>query len=315
MKAIALISGGLDSILAAKLIIDQGIEVVGVYHVLPFVSEKKDWAGQVGDCLRIPLRRLEAGEDYLELVRHPRFGYGSGMNPCLDCRIYMLRGAGKVAEETGASFVITGDVLGQRPMTQTRKKLALEEKEAELDGLILRPLTAKELPETTPEREGWVDREKLLGIRGRSRKPQMTLARDLNLSGYRSPDSGCLLVNKEFAQRIRDLFGHQDHFSMRDAELLRIGRHFYHGPTKVIVGRNEQENLRLLELREADECVLEAVGVGSPVTLVQGPARGDVIDFAARLTAMYSDADAGEAIVEVRGDGVVETMTVDPERE
>ncbi len=315
MKAIALISGGLDSILAAKLIIDQGIEVMGLYHVLPFVSEKKDWAGQVGDCLQIPLRRLEAGEDYLELVRHPRFGYGSGMNPCMDCRIYMLRGARKVVEETGASFVVTGDVLGQRPMTQTRRKLALEEDEAGLDGLILRPLTAKELPETTPEREGWVDREKLLGIRGRSRKPQMALARELNLSGYRSPDSGCLLVNKEFAQRIRDLFGHQDRFSMRDAELLRIGRHFYHGPARVVVGRNEQENRRLLELRDTDECVLEAVGVGSPVTLLQGPATEDAIDFAARLTARYSDAPAGEAIVEIRRDGVVGTLAVDLERE
>lgn len=314
MKAVALLSGGLDSVLAARLVKDQGIEVLGLHHVLPFASEKKDYVGESAEELSIPLRRVEAGDDYLAIVRNPEHGYGSQMNPCVDCRIYMLRRAARIAEEEGAAFVVTGDVLGQRPMTQTRNRLKLEEREAGLEGLILRPLSAKELPPTIPEEKGWVDREKLLGTRGRSRKPQIALARELNITRFRTPDSGCMLVNREFAQKLGDLFKHEDVIGSGDVELLKVGRHSYFGDTKVVVGRHERDNQRLLELSRPDDYLLEAEGVKGPITLVRGPKTDDSVRYAAGLTAKYSDATSGKVPVQVRGEGASDTVIVDLER-
>lgn len=295
MKALALLSGGLDSILATKLVLDQGIEVVAVIFILPVTAEKEDYASNTAKRFGIPLIRVEVGDEYLDVIRNPKYGYGSGMNPCIDCRIYMLREAKRIANEIDAKFIVTGDVLGERPMSQHRKALQLEEKEAELENLILRPLSAKLLPETIPEREGWVDRSKLLAIRGRSRKPQIALAEKFGLhDAYPSPSGGCLLTYKEFASKVKDLFEHKEDLKNRDVLLLRIGRHFRFASSKIIVGRNEDENKLLLELKNLRDYAFEVPGCGSPITILEGLKSKEAIELAAKLTARYSDAGAEE---------------------
>lgn len=308
MKALALLSGGLDSILATKLILDQGIEVVAVNFNLPFVAEKEDYAGEVAKRFGIPLVRVEAGEEYLDMVRNPKYGYGSGMNPCIDCHIYMLREAKRIAKEVSAEFIFTGDVLGERPMSQHRKALELEEKEAGLEKMILRPLSAKLLPETIPEREGWIDRSKLLDIKGRSRKPQIALAKEFGMQdAYPSPAGGCLLTYKEFASKARDLFEHKEKVTKRDVSLLKIGRHFRVAASKIIVGRNEEENKLLMDLKNPEDYVFEVPGYGSPITILEGEKSKEAIELAAKLTARYSDAgvgaEEGGVLVEVKYEG------------
>jgi len=324
MKALALLSGGLDSILALKLILDQGIEVVAVNFVLPFVAEKEDYAGEVAKRFGIPLIRAEAGEEYLDIIRNPVHGYGSGMNPCIDCRIYMLREAKRIAKEVGAEFIFTGDVLGERPMSQHRKALELEEKEAGLEKMVLRPLSAKLLPATIPEREGWVNRSKLLDIKGKSRKPQIALAKKFGMEDeYPSPSGGCLLTYKEFASKVKDLFEHKEKVTKRDVRLLKIGRHFRFASSKIIVGRNEAENKLLMDLKDPDDYVFEVPGCGSPITILGGSKSKEAIERAAKLTARYSDAgaEAKEVLVEVKyedkeqKEAQVTTMVVSPSDE
>lgn len=295
MKALTLLSGGLDSILATKLVSDQGIEVVALNFILPFTAEKVDYAGAVAKRFGIPLIRVEAGEKYLDILRNPKHGYGSGMNPCIDCHIYMLREAKRVAKEIGAEFMFTGDVLGERPMSQHRKALELEEKEAGLEGMILRPLSAKLLPETIPERKGWIDRSKLLAISGKSRKPQIALAHEFGLQDeYPAPAGGCILTYKEFASKVRDLFEHKEEVTMRDALLLKIGRHFRVESSKIIVGRNEEENKLLSDSKSIEDYVFEVPGYGSPITILEGAKSKEAIEIAAKLTARYSDAGTEE---------------------
>ena len=311
MKALALFSGGLDSILAAKLILDQGIEVVAVTFSLPFIAEKEDQDSKAAARLGITHVKVEVGDEYLEVVRNPTYGYGSGMNPCIDCRIYMLREAKKRMHEIGAAFIITGDVLGERPMSQHRKALELEEQEAGLQGLIVRPLSAQLLPETIPERERWVDRGKLLAIRGKSRKPQIALAAQFGLQGaYPSPSGGCLLTYREFAVKLKDLFEHDERVTMRDIKLLKLGRHFRLGTAKLIVGRNESENSRLVALKEPEEYAFEVLDYGSPITILQGSHTQEVIELAARLTARYSDARSEAVVVEYWTEGPRIQITV-----
>jgi len=202
MKALALLSGGLDSSLAIKLLLEQGIDVAAVNIATRFSSGKADHAALVASELGVQFIRLNASEDYIEMLKNPKHGYGSNFNPCIDCHIYMIRKAGEIMESEGASFVVTGEVLGQRPMSQNKGSLLRVEKESELDGLLLRPLSAQRLKITTPEREGWVDREKLLGINGRGRKVQLELAAQYGISAYSAPAGGCLLTDKEFSSRL-----------------------------------------------------------------------------------------------------------------
>ncbi|MBN1762512.1 MAG: hypothetical protein JW878_05480 [Methanomicrobia archaeon] len=298
MKALALLSGGLDSILATKLVLDQGIEVIAVTFILPVVAEKGDYAGKTAERFGIPQIRVEVGDDYLEVIRNPKYGYGSGMNPCIDCRIYMLREAKRIAKEIGAKFVVTGDVLGERPMSQYRKALMLEEEESRLEGLIVRPLSAKLLSETIPEREGWIDRSALLAISGKSRKPQIALAHEFGLeNAYPSPSGGCLLTHKEFASKVKDLFEHEEHVTTREIEFLRIGRHFRVASSKIVVGRNEAENELLLELKNPEDYAFEVPGYGSPITILEQTNEKETIELAARLTARYSDVASGEEVL------------------
>ena len=245
-KALALLSGGLDSTLAVKIMLEMGLDVEALNFTSPFCTCTGKNAGckseavRVAETFDIPIKVIHKGLDYLEIVRRPRHGYGKGLNPCVDCRIYLLRKAKEYMRESGADFVITGEVLGQRPMSQRRDTLRVIERESGLEGLLLRPLSAHFFDPTIPEREGWVNRDNLLAIKGRSRKEQIKLADDLNITDYPCPAGGCLLTELSFVPKIQDIFDHSDELNLRDFRLLKIGRHFRIGAkTKLIIGRDE----------------------------------------------------------------------------
>jgi tRNA-specific 2-thiouridylase len=298
-KALALFSGGLDSILAVRLLLSQGIDVEAVNFVSAFTSCAKDNSGvaEAAKQLGVPLKVVELGDEYLKIIRKPKHGYGKNMNPCIDCRIYILKKAKKIAEEIGADFIFTGEVLGERPMSQHFNALKVAEEESGLKGKILRPLSAKLLPETAIERKGLVDRKKLLGIRGRSRKPQLKLAEEFDIKSYPSPAGGCLLTCKEYADKLQDLFKHRKRCSMADAALLKVGRHFRLGKNKIIVGRNEAENTVLKAKKSRNDYYFEVPHTGSPITVLQGAKTKKAVKIAAALTAFYSDAKTAEVTV------------------
>ena len=291
IKAIALLSGGLDSLLAIKLIQNQEIEVEAINFSSPFCLCGRGGCGvkKTAEKLNVPLTTIRVGNDYLKIVRNPKYGYGKNLNPCIDCRIFMFKKARKYAEKTGASFVFTGEVLGERPMSQHRNAMFLIEKESGLKNKLLRPLSAKLLPETLIEKEGLVDRSKLLGISGRSRKPQIKLAKDLKLFNYPCPSGGCLLTYKEFANKVRDLFAYKKRITESDIVLLKIGRHFRFGTNKIIVGRDHVENQRLINSKKVSDLYFEVPNCGSPITLLQGRKTKKSIMIAAGLTLFYSD--------------------------
>ena len=294
VRALALFSGGLDSTLAVKIVKDQGVDVVALKFISPFCLCDRNVTCPASEASKrngIPLKIVYLGSDYLRMVRRPRHGYGSALNPCIDCRILMLKKAKRYAREVDAKFIVTGEVLDQRPMSQRLETLKLIEREAGLEGKILRPLSAKLLPETEAEKRGWVDREKLLDIRGRSRRRQMELAAKLGIRDYPSPAGGCLLTQREYAAKLMDLFQHKKRISMRDIRLLRIGRHFRFGENKIIVGRNMAENKLLLALKNKSDYVFEVPSHGSPITILQGRKNKRAVIAAARLTARYSDAE------------------------
>ena len=300
-KALALLSGGLDSTLAVKVMLDQGIAVEALNFTSPFCtctgknSGCKSEAVRVAEEFKIPIKVMHKGVDYLEIVRNPRHGYGKGMNPCVDCRIFLLRKAKEYMAECGADFVITGEVLGQRPMSQRRDTLNVIERESGLAGLLLRPLSAKHFEPTIPEREGWVDREKLLAIQGRSRKEQMDLAAELDVTNYPCPAGGCLLTELSFVSKIRDVFDHTDLLNLRDFRLLKVGRHFRVGSrTKVIIGRNEADNHLLEHALAPGETALRWQDGNGPLGVVTGPADPALLNTAAELLLRYTKAAKGE---------------------
>jgi len=300
VKALSMFSGGLDSLLATKLILDQGIEVEALHFVSVFNVHEKgkgDVVAEAAKDLGVPLTVINVGNDYLKVIRNPNYGYGKNMNPCVDCRIFLLKKAKKYAKEVCASFIFTGEVLDERPMSQHYKAMKLVEEESGLKGWLLRPLSAKLLPETVIEKKGLVDREKLLAIRGRSRKPQLRLAKEYGLKHYMTPAGGCLLTCKEFGDRLRDLFQHKKRVSTADAALLKVGRHFRLGVNKIIVGRNEAENKVLAETKAAGDYWFEVSDVVGPVTILQGAKTKKAIETAAALTAFYSDAKTDRVAV------------------
>lgn len=312
-RAVALLSGGLDSALAVALTIRQGVDVEAVFFSSPFCQCNRKGGCQAVDVARtlgIKLKIIMKDEEYLEVVRKPKHGYGRGLNPCIDCRIFMLRKAKLYAEEVGASLIVTGEVLGERPMSQHRRALELVEREAGLEGRILRPLSAKLLPKTEAEKTGLVKREELLDISGRSRKRQIELAENLGIAGYSCPAGGCLLTDKNFARKLRDLFKNMEKVTMRDVELLKVGRHFRYGPNKIVVGRNEDENRRLLDLKGKSEHHFEVPGYGSPVTLLQGPESQEAVRVAASLTAYYSDCKDYSILVKYGRENLDNTISV-----
>lgn len=324
-KTIALFSGGLDSSLAIKVILEQGVEVEALHFVTQFCqcdrrgpgcnSDARQAAEQFG--IKFTLRGLK--DEYIEIIKNPRHGYGKNINPCIDCRILMLRKAKEYMVEVGASFIITGEVLGQRPMSQNRKSIDLIEREAGLEGLILRPLSAKLFPPTLPEREGVVDRERLLKISGRSRKPQMELARDYDVVDYPCPAGGCLLTDRNFAAKMRDIMSFSE-LSAGVIPMLKAGRHFRLSPkVKLVVGRDEKENERLEKLARPEDTVLDPVDINGPVAVVQGGPDGETIQTAAGIVARYCDSDKSQKCkIQLKGNGetgqIMEVLPFSDER-
>ena len=308
-KALALLSGGLDSTLAVKVMLDQGITVEALNFTSPFCTCTGKNAGCKSEAVRvasefnIPIKVVHKGVEYLEIVRNPRHGYGKGMNPCIDCRIFLLKKAKEYMAECGADFVITGEVLGQRPMSQRRDTLNVIERESGLAGLLLRPLSAKHFKPTIPELEGWVDRDKLLAIQGRSRKDQMQLASDLDVRNYPCPAGGCLLTELSFVSKVRDVFDHADELNLRDFRLLKMGRHFRIGPrTKVLIGRDDAENTVLEHAVQPGEATIRWIDGGSPLGVVTGQQDEDLLATAARILLRYTKGE-GECAVKVSVDG------------
>ena len=303
-RAIALLSGGLDSTLAARLIMDQGVEVHAFSVVTPFSSLGRGGryeAQNAADQLGVPIQMEVLTDDFFQILKHPKHGFGSGMNPCIDCRILLLCKAREVLEETGADFVFTGEVLGQRPMSQHLRAMKTVDRESGLHGLLLRPLSAKLLEPTVPETEGIVDRERLLAIQGRSRKPQIALAQQYGITDYPNPAGGCRLTEPNFARRMRELAEHDTNYGLKDVALLRLGRHFrLSHRSKAVVGRNDQENERLGTLAETGDVLLEVPGWGSPLTVLRGSSERGELLTAAALTARYSDAPGPEVFVSLR---------------
>jgi tRNA-specific 2-thiouridylase len=236
---------------------------------------------------------------HLEVVRHPKYGYGNNMNPCVDCHALMFRVAGEMLEPEGAAFVFTGEVLGQRPMSQNKASLNRIAIESGLHGLLVRPLSAKCLPPSFPEEKGWIQREGLFDFQGRSRKPQMELAKHLNISGYPSPAGGCPLTEKGFSRRLKDLLAARADIETSELELLKSGRHFRIGPqTKLVVGRNREENETIQSLAGEQDIILKSVSAPGPTVLLSGESSADIIDMAAAITATYSDT-AGRDVSDV----------------
>lgn len=294
MKAIALISGGLDSALAARLIGEQGIDIVPLYFKIPF-CQKADKITAANN-LRRELKVIDISVDFLNTLKNPEHGYGSNINPCIDCKILMLRKAKELMGDFGASFVITGEVLGQRPMSQHRRALEIIEKKSGLEGLVLRPLSAKLLPETIPEKGGWVKRDKLLNFSGRTRRPQMKLAEDLNIKEYPNPSGGCLLTDPEFTKRLKELIAHQE-LNLNNVELLKLGRHFrISAQAKLVVGRNEKENERLVNLsQENDYLFFPSDELAGPTSLGRGSFNEGLIKLSCGITCRYCDLNGSDS--------------------
>ncbi|HBB16123.1 MAG TPA: hypothetical protein DCZ97_03660 [Syntrophus sp. (in: bacteria)] len=297
-SAVALLSGGLDSMLAVTMMVEQGIELTAVHFTSPFCncSSRNTGCGnqarRAAETFGVPIRVVVKGMDYLRVVEKAPHGYGRGMNPCIDCRIYMLRKVAGMMEELGASFVVTGEVLGQRPMSQHRQAIDVIDRESGLAGRILRPLSAHHFPPTHPEVEGIVDRARLLSISGRSRKPQIALAQQLGVRDYPCPAGGCLLTDPEIAARLRDLFAHVPGYTHRDLVLLTIGRHFRLNPSlRVVLGRTQEENERLLALAAAGDTVFMPEDFRGPTALAAGDLDPDAEKTIGKMIPAYSQDD------------------------
>jgi len=302
-KAISLFSGGLDSILAVKVIQDQDISVQGVTFETPFFNARK--AQETARHIQLPLLVVDITDLHLAMLKAPRYGYGKNMNPCIDCHTLMLRTAGKIMGETGADFVFTGEVLGQRPMSQTRQSLHIVAKNSGYADYIIRPLSAQLLDETKPELEGKINRQRLLTIQGRGRKVQMAMAKAYGVEYYPPPAGGCLLTDPMFSKRLKDLFSRNPEHDFRDIELLKHGRHFRISESlKIIVGRNHKDNEALQKLIRGNDTVLNMAQTPGPLVLIPGGGNDEVISNAAGLCVLYSDAPENEAgIVNITGAG------------
>lgn len=292
IRALGLLSGGLDSMLAARLLQSQGLEVAGISFITPFYGAGR--ARRAALHLGMPLLEVDFTEKFLPLLYDPPHGFGKGHNPCLDCHILMLREAGAVMKSQGFDFLFTGEVLGQRPMSQHRGALTLVAREAGFPDLILRPLSARLLKPTQPELLGWVDRERLLDLSGRGRKRQIALARELGITDYPSPAGGCLLTDPGYAARLKELLRHTPQATRQELELLKWGRHFrLPGGAKAVVGRTQKENEAISALLAPGDLILKVQDFPGPLVLLPGRAEGGDLEKAAALAAAYSDAPPG----------------------
>lgn len=296
IHALGLSSGGLDSILAALVLREQGIRVSWVAFETPFFSADK--ARNASINIDIPLVVKDITERYIPMLKNPKCGYGKHMNPCMDCHALMFRIAGEMMEETGSDFLFSGEVMGQRPMSQNRNSLRYVEKNSGFDGYILRPLSAKVLPETPMERDGRVDRKRLYGLSGRSRKPQMELAKKFGVTDYPAPAGGCLLTDGGYSKRLKDLFEHQDRIDKAEMTMLSFGRHFrLNEQVKIIVGRNKRDNDNLLKLYRPDQDILLKMKLfPGPLVLIPGGCDDANVFQAAVICAGYSKTQINQSV-------------------
>lgn len=287
VKALGLMSGGLDSTLAAMTLMRQGIEVTGVSFVTPFFGAAK--ARKAADAIGFPLIVEEISAVHLEMVKNPEYGYGRNLNPCVDCHAMMFRLAGERAQQEGYDFLFSGEVLGQRPMSQNRNALQAVAKLCGFPDRVLRPLSAKLLPVTPMEEQGMVDREQLLDIQGRSRKRQQALAREWNYPDFAESGGGCLLTEEGFSNQLRDLITHDPQATVNDVNLLKAGRQFRLTPdVKLIVGRNQSDNQALEALAQDHHVLLRCENLTGPLGVLAGAVDSLSVARAAAIVASYS---------------------------
>ncbi len=327
IRAVGLLSGGLDSILATRVMLEQGIAVTPVHIETGLTYERRNRltrrqasqesrAERAARMLGLDLVSLRAFEDYIPVVLNPKHGYGSQMNPCVDCRIFLLRQAKRWMEEHDHQFIFTGEVLGQRPNSQLRHALRTVERGSGLEGLLLRPLSAKLLEPTIPEERGWVERDNLYAFQGRSRGPQMALAQEFGITEYPQPaGGGCFLVDKTYSRRLRDFLDHEgpDALTTEQALLLAIGRHLrLPSQRRVVVGRHHEENAHIASLQDQG-VLMTTIDDPGPTTLVSGDPTEGEIELAARITGRYSSAGDREAVrVKLLNDNLSAIVTVAP---
>jgi len=320
VKAVALYSGGLDSTLAILTVLRQGIEVKAVTFLNHFgcdISDKSSCSKDpfsAAEKFGFEVKLCHLSDKFIQIVKNPKFGHGKNMNPCMDCRILMLREAREFMDMIGAEFLITGEVLGQRPMSQRRDAMDIIDRETGFKGRVLRPLCAKLMKSTVMEEEGIVNRDLLHDFSGRSRKPQMALAKEFGLTDYPAPAGGCLLTEPNYSFRLKELLDHDADPSLEDLALLRLGRHFRMSEScKIIVGRNKDENEALTALDSGHGISLRVESYASPIVLVRGKAAEEIILAAASLCARYSDArHLNDIDVKVTEDGRIYTLLVAP---
>ncbi len=288
VKAIALLSGGLDSMLAIAIVKAQGVEIEAVnFHTI--FGCCKDDAGQAARKLGVPCTLLKVGDDYLQVVEKPKYGYGRGANPCVDCRSYMFTLGKNFMEKAGAQFLISGEVLDQRPMSQKLKDFYRIEEECGLQKKILRPLSAKRLPLTEAEENGWINRSKLFGIQGRSRKKLLSLAAQFGIDNPPMPSSGCALTSPEFGKKVKDVFKHHPDYERWQFEILRIGRHFrLDSKTKVVISRNDSQNSYLEMICPPQVPLLKCSNFGGPHAVLIGAENPQNLELAGKLILRYA---------------------------
>ncbi|WP_456380138.1 tRNA (5-methylaminomethyl-2-thiouridylate)-methyltransferase [Thiolapillus sp.] len=330
-KAVALISGGLDSLLATRVMQEQGIHVEGINFFTGFCVEghthairkkdqkkpKRNNALWCAEQLGIKLHIIDIVEEYKDIVFNPQYGYGANLNPCLDCKIFMVKKAREWMETHDFDFIITGEVVGQRPKSQRKDTMPVVQKDSGIEDRLLRPLCAKNLPETLPEREGWVDRERLYDFSGRSRKPQMTLARAFGFEDYAQPAGGCcFLTDAQYSVKLQDLWRSRGskQYEMDDIMLLKVGRHIRPAPEyKLIISREEGEGKFLQGYRKQYPS-LKTISHPGPLCLIDGDFADEQIEQAARIVARYSQGkNADEVELEFcRSDGETRVVKVQP---
>ncbi len=330
-KAVALISGGLDSLLATRVILDQGIHVEGINFYTGFCVEghthairkqqqskqKRNNALWVAEQLGIPLHIIDVVEEYKDVLLNPKHGYGANLNPCLDCKVFMVKKAKQWMEENNFDFIITGEVMGQRPMSQRKNTMPIVAKESEIFDRLVRPLCAQHLPETLPEREGWLDRSKLLSFHGRNRKPQIELAKQYGFIDYAQPAGGCcFLTNEQYSSKLTDLWTSRGErqYELDDIVLLKIGRHIRPKPGfKLIIGREEGEN-NFMNGYKKQLGYFEILSHMGPLALVDGKIMPEDRELAARIVARFSQGRDSEKVDLKYTDshGISYFLTVDP---
>ena len=297
-KALAMVSGGLDSILAAKLIKEQGIEVIGLCFRSYFFNEEN--AKRMCAQIDIPLEVVDFSKEHFEMVKNPKYGHGKNMNPCIDCHSMMMKYSGELLKKFNADFIITGEIVNQRPMSQNKRALDTVKKESGFSDKILRPLCAKALEPTKMELEGLVDREKLLEITGRTRTTQIQLAEEWGIKDYPSPAGGCKLTEPNYSVRLKDLIENVKDIDEKDLETLRVGRHFRRSKDCIVIAtRTEIEGTQLKKLLKSDDMIFFPIQFVGAMVILRGKAEQEDIELAAKIAARYSKGK-NEETVEVK---------------